>query len=65
MVGKMSFSKDLLKPWRQVGEYVIVHEPLHLRVPKHGKLWKSSVGVYFGNYEKKGKMLKQKVSKVR
>jgi predicted metal-dependent hydrolase len=32
-------------------EYVIVHELLHLKVPNHGKLFKSLLRAYIPNYE--------------
>jgi len=42
--GTLSFNKKL-------GEYVIVHELLHLRIPNHGKLWKSLMRAHLGEYE--------------
>ena len=36
----------------KLADYVIVHELLHLRVPNHGKLWKSFMRAYLGDYEK-------------
>lgn len=32
-------------------DYVIVHELLHLRIPNHGRLWKSCMRAYLGEYE--------------
>jgi predicted metal-dependent hydrolase len=32
-------------------DYVIVHELLHVSVPNHGKLWKSLMRAYLGDYE--------------
>ena len=37
---------------RRIGDYVIVHELLHFKVPNHGKLWKSLMRAHLGNYEK-------------
>ncbi|HQU72418.1 MAG TPA: M48 family metallopeptidase, partial [Calditrichia bacterium] len=34
-----------------VWDYVIVHELLHLKVPNHGKLWKSLMRAHLGDYE--------------
>lgn len=50
--GNLNFSKDLLNLDRDLGEYVIVHELLHFNVPNHGKLWKSLMTAYLGDYEK-------------
>ena len=47
----VSFSKDLLKEHPDFQEYVIVHELLHLRVPNHGKLFRSLISLYLPNWE--------------
>jgi predicted metal-dependent hydrolase len=39
--GWVSFSARLLRQPRDFQDYVIVHELLHLKVPNHGKLFKS------------------------
>lgn len=57
--GNLNFNRDLLSIDRQLGEYVIVHELLHFNVPNHGKLWKSLMRAYLGDYEKlEGKLKK-------
>ncbi len=50
--GNLSFNSDLLDLDKGVGDYVIVHELLHFRVPNHGQLWKSLMRAYLGDYEK-------------
>ena len=50
--GNLNFNLDLLKMDKSVGKYVIVHELLHFRVPNHGKLWKSLMRAYLGDYER-------------
>lgn len=57
--GNLNFNKDLLKIDKKLGEYVIVHELLHFHVPNHGKLWKSLMTAYLGDYEKLEKKLKK------
>ena len=47
----VSFSSDLLKEHQDFQEYVIVHELLHLRVPNHGKLFRSLISLYLPNWE--------------
>jgi len=56
--GNLSFNAELLDMPKKLGEYVIVHELLHFHVPNHGKLWKSLMRAYLGNYERLGKKLK-------
>ena len=50
--GNLNFNAELLSMDRQVGDYVIVHELLHFSVPHHGKLWKSLMRAYLGDYER-------------
>lgn len=49
--GNLNFNKDLLQIDIELGKYVIVHELLHFNVPNHGKLWKSLMVAYLGEYE--------------
>ena len=50
--GNLNFSKELLNLDKEIGDYVIVHELLHFNVPNHGKLWKSLMRAYLGEYER-------------
>jgi len=47
----VSFNRDLLAQPKDFREYVIVHELLHLKVPNHGKLFKTLLRAYLPNYE--------------
>ena len=49
--GRLNFNSELLSLQRDLVDYVIVHELLHLSVPNHGKLWKSLMRAHLGNYE--------------
>jgi len=57
--GNLNFNSELLEMEKEIGEYVIVHELLHFKVPNHGKLWKSLMTAYLGDYEKKELKLKK------
>lgn len=61
--GNLNFSKDILNIDKKLGEYIIVHELLHFRVPNHGRLWKSLMMAYLGDYQKLESRLKQKPRK--
>ena len=50
--GNLNFNKELLDLDKEIGEYVIVHELLHFNIPNHGKLWKSLMSVYLGDWQK-------------
>ena len=45
------FNIDLLDLDEEICNYVIVHELLHFRIPNHGKLWKSFMSLYLGDYQ--------------
>jgi predicted metal-dependent hydrolase len=47
----VSFSTELLSQPAAFREYVIVHELLHLKVPNHGKLFKSLLRAFVPNFE--------------
>jgi hypothetical protein len=42
-IGRLTSSDDLLKNPKERGEFVIMHELVHLLVPNHGKVFKSFV----------------------
>ncbi|HZM06550.1 MAG TPA: M48 family metallopeptidase [Candidatus Saccharimonadales bacterium] len=50
--GTVSFSTEVLAQPAAFREYVIVHELLHLKVPNHGKLFKTLLRAYIPDYEK-------------
>lgn len=49
--GRVSLAMDVLPLSRKSQDYIIVHELLHLRIPNHGKLWKSLMRAYVGDFE--------------
>ncbi|MGH7355742.1 MAG: M48 metallopeptidase family protein [Candidatus Rokuibacteriota bacterium] len=52
--GRLSFSAGLIREERAFQEIVIVHELLHLRVPNHGRLFKSLMTAYLPEWERIG-----------
>lgn len=58
--GRLNFNLELLVLDKKIGDYVIVHELLHFSVPNHGKLWKSLMRAYVGDFEKLERRLRQK-----
>lgn len=50
--GWISFNEQLLNKSLGFKEYVIVHELIHLKVPNHGKLFKSLMAIHYPNYQK-------------
>lgn len=48
----VTFSEDLLAQSRGFQDYAVVHELLHLRVPNHGKLFKSLMSIHLPGWER-------------
>jgi predicted metal-dependent hydrolase len=57
--GNLNFNNELLELDKELADYVIVHELLHFLVPNHGKLWKSLMVAYLGDYDKLEERLKK------
>ncbi len=49
--GSMTLDTDLLSLPKELGEFVIVHELVHLLAPNHGKVFKSFMHAYIPNWE--------------
>lgn len=49
--GNVTLSSDLMELPKEIAEYVIVHELLHLIVPNHGKTFKVLLSAYLPNWE--------------
>ena len=60
--GWMTFNSELLSLDADLWDYVIVHELLHFFVPNHGKLWKSLMAAYLGDYLELEVRLKESAS---
>lgn len=48
-LGRVTFSSDLLSESAEFRRRVIVEELLHLKVPNHGRLFKSLLRAYLGS----------------
>jgi predicted metal-dependent hydrolase len=57
--GRLTLSIDLLTIPRELGEFVIVHELVHLLIPNHGKVFKSFMHAYLPDWETKEKRLQK------
>jgi predicted metal-dependent hydrolase len=57
--GALTFSSELLTKSRLMGEAVIVHEVVHLRVPNHGPLFRSIAEAYLPGASDLGRWLEQ------
>jgi predicted metal-dependent hydrolase len=54
--GRVTFSLDLLAEGRAFQDYVIVHELIHLKVPNHGKLFRSLLAAHLPGHKHKAKL---------
>lgn len=56
--GRLTLNTDLLNVARDLAEYVIVHELVHLLAPNHGKVFKSFLAAYLPDWEEREERLK-------
>jgi hypothetical protein len=56
--GRLTLSTDLLQIPEELGEFVIVHELVHLLVPNHGKVFKSFMYAYLPDWEERQERLR-------
>ena len=56
--GRLTFNKELLEIESDFCDYVIVHELLHMKVPNHGKLFKSLMFAFLPDWERYSERLK-------
>ncbi len=63
--GRLTLNAELLDLPRDLGEYAIVHELVHLLTPSHSKLFKSYLHAYLPDWEKRAERLKKKGLQVR
>lgn len=56
--GRLTFNSELLEKERGSIDYVVVHELLHIKVPNHGKLFKSFMFAFLPDWERYSDKLK-------
>ena len=50
--GNITLNSELTKLPKELAEYAILHELLHLIVPNHGKTFKALLSAHMSNWEK-------------
>jgi predicted metal-dependent hydrolase len=56
-VGRLTLNTELLDLPQDLGEFVIVHELVHILAPNHGKVFKSFMHAYLPDWEKREQRL--------
>lgn len=51
--GRLTLNAELLPMPKRLGEFVIVHELIHLLAPNHGKVFKSFMHAYLPDWEQR------------
>jgi predicted metal-dependent hydrolase len=59
LAGRLTLNTDLLALPKALGEFVIVHELVHLLAPNHGKVFKSFLHAYLPDWEQRERELRQ------
>jgi len=55
--GRLTLNTDLLRLPRDLGEFVIVHELVHLLAPNHSKVFKSFMHAYLPDWQERQRRL--------
>jgi predicted metal-dependent hydrolase len=61
--GRLTLNTDLIALPRELGEFVIVHELVHLLTPNHGKVFKSFMSAYLPEWEEREQQLQASARK--
>lgn len=56
--GRLTLNADLLRLPRALGEYVVLHELLHLLIPNHGRLFKLFLDAYMPDWREREEQLR-------
>jgi predicted metal-dependent hydrolase len=56
--GRLILNNELLDLPKELGEFVIVHEILHIIAPNHGKVFKSFMFAYLPDWQEREQRLR-------
>lgn len=56
--GRLTLNTELIDLPKRLGEFVIVHELVHLLVPNHGRVYKSFLSAYLPDWEEREQSLR-------
>jgi len=56
-VGRLTLDTHLVRLPKELGEFVIVHELVHLLAPNHGRVFKSFMLAYLPDWEEREERL--------
>ncbi len=62
-VGRLTLDTHLVRLPKDLGEFVIVHELVHLLAPNHGRVFKSFMLAYLPDWEQREDRLNQKTQR--
>jgi hypothetical protein len=60
--GRLTLNTDLLALPKPLGEFVIIHELVHLLAPNHGRVFKSFMYAYLPDWEEREQQLRHRGS---
>ena len=56
--GRLTLNSELLEVPKLLGEFVIVHEVVHIIAPNHGKVFKSFMFAYLPDWQERERLLR-------
>ena len=60
-VGRLTLNTELIALPKDLGEFVIVHELVHLLAPNHGRVFKSFMHAYLPDWEEREQRLRKRL----
>ena len=60
-VGRLTLNTELIGLPKDLGEFVIVHELVHLLAPNHGRVFKSFMHAYLPDWEEREQRLRKRL----
>jgi predicted metal-dependent hydrolase len=62
-VGRLTLDSHLIRLPKELGEFVIVHELVHLLAPNHGRVFKSFMLAYLPDWEEREDRLNRRTQR--
>jgi predicted metal-dependent hydrolase len=60
-IGRLTLNTELVELPKDLGEFVIVHELVHLLAPNHGMVFKSFMHAYLPDWEEREQRLRKRL----
>lgn len=59
LAGRLTLNSQLMEMPKAIGEFVIVHEMVHMLAPNHGRVFKSFLDAYLPDWRERESLLRK------